>query len=130
MERHGPSQAVKPPPHQPLAVAPHWTIGERQQGCQPPAGPCTTSTNAVGKVSPLQRRKFTPEGAGLRPPAARSTLAALIAVHFPNNGPICPYAGGYQLNLNDLRYTKCFYRKIHRENDSGPQRDSERRKCI
>jgi hypothetical protein len=121
MERHGPSRAVKP---QPLALAPHWTIGEPQQGCQPPAG------HVVGKVSPLQRREFLPEGAGLRPPAARSTLAALIAVHFPNNGPICPYAGGYQLNLNDLRYTKSFYRKIHRENDSGPQRDSERRKCI
>src|ERR1700681_2602389 len=75
------------------------------------------------KVSPLQRREFSPEGAGLRPPAALSTLAALIAVHFPNNGPICPYAGGYQLNFNDLRYTKSFYRKIHRENDSGPQRD-------
>ena len=55
--------------------------------------------------------EFLPEGAGLCPPAARLTLAALIAVHFPNDGPICPYAGGYQLNLNHLRYTKSFYRK-------------------
>jgi hypothetical protein len=122
MERHGPSQAVKPPTPRSRSSLDHWRA--------PSKGANLLQGHVVGKVSPLQRREFSPEGAGLRPPAALSTLAALIAVHFPNNGPICPYAGGYQLNLNDLRYTKSFYRKIHRENDSGPQRDSKRRKCI